>query len=97
MNAPNEPVTRPASESGLVRRIAAAMIMSGLVFLLAWLAEFSAFISLLIASGFFVVVVAAGVALELVGMVLEAIAAAVLVVLGVVAVIFTAIFSLFGS
>ena len=73
------------------------MIMSGLVFLLAWLAEFSAFISLLIASGFFVVVVAAGVALELVGMVLEAIAAAVLVVLGVVAVIFTAIFSFFGS
>ena len=97
MNAPNAPITRPASAYGLVRRIAASVIMSGLVFLLFWLAEFSAFNALLVASGFCVVVVAAGVVLDLVGMALEAIAAAVLVVLGVVAAIVGAILSLFGG
>ena len=96
MNAPDEPVTRPASTRGLVRRVAASVIMSGLVFLLMSLAEFSVLTSLLVTSGFCVVVVTAGVLLDLVGMVLEAVAAAVLGVLVAVAAILGAIFSLFG-
>ena len=97
MNAPHEPVTRPASASGPVRRIAATVIMSGLVFLLLWLMAFSVFTSLLIAGGFCVVVVSASAASDLVVTVLDAIAAVVFGVLGAIAAVFAAIFSLFGS
>ena len=97
MNAPNEPVTRPASASGLVRRIAATVIMSALVFLLLWLMAFSVFTSVLIASGCCVVVVAASAASDPVEMVLDAIAAVVFGVLGAIAAVFGAIFSLFAS
>jgi hypothetical protein len=97
MNAPNEPVTRPASASGLARRIAATVIISGVVFLLLWLMAFSVFTSLLIASGCCVVVVAASAASDPVEMVLDAIAAVVFGMLAAIAAFFTAIFSLFGS
>jgi hypothetical protein len=97
MNAPNEPVTRPASARGPARRIAAAVIVSGLVFLLLWFVAFSVFTSLLVASTFCVVVVAASAASDLVEMVVDAIAAIVFAVLGAIAAIFGAIFSLFGS
>jgi hypothetical protein len=97
MNAPHEPVTRPAPASGPVRRIAATVIMSGLVFLLLWLMAFSVFTSLLIAGGFCVVVVSASAASDLVVMLLDAIAAVVFGVLGAIAAFFGAIFSLFGS
>lgn len=97
MNAPHEPVTRPASASGPVRRIAAAAVMTGLVFLLLWLMAVSVFTSLLIAAGFGVVVVAASAASDPVVMVLDAIAAVVFGVLAVIAAFFGAIFSLFGS
>jgi hypothetical protein len=97
MSAPNEPVTRPAPASGLARRIAATVIMSGLVFLLLWLMAFSVFTSLLIAGGFCVVVVAASAACDPVVTVLDAIAAVVLGVLAAIAAFFGAIFSLFGS
>ncbi len=96
MNAPHEPVTRPAPARGLVRRIAATVIMSGLVFLLLWFFVFSVFTSLLVASGFCLVVVAAGAASDPFEMVLDAIAAVVFVVLGAIAAVFAAIFSLFG-
>ena len=96
MNPPNEPVTRPASASGLARRIAALAIMSGLVFLLLWLWAFSVFTSLLIAAGCCVVVVAASAASDPVEMVLDAIAAIVFGVLGAIAAFFGAIFSVFG-
>ena len=97
MSAPNEPVTRPASASGLARRIAATVIMSGVLFLLLWLMAFSVFTSLLTAAGCCVVVVAASEASDLVEMVLDAIAAVVFGVLGAIAAVFGAIFSLFGS
>jgi hypothetical protein len=97
MNAPHEPVTRPASASRLARRVAATVIMSGLVFLLLWLMAFSVFTSVLIASGCCVVVVAASAASDPVEMVLDAVAAVVLDVLGAIAAVFGAIFSLFGS
>ena len=98
MNTPDQPVTRPASASGLVRRIAAAVIMSGLVFLLLlWLMAFSVVTSLLIAAGCCVVVVAASTASDPVVTVLDAIAAVVFGVLGAIAAFLGVIFSLFGS
>jgi hypothetical protein len=95
MNAPHEPVTRPARASGPVRRIAATVIMGGLVFFLLWLMAFSVFTSLLIAAGFGVVVVVASAASDPFEMVLDAIAAVVLGVLGAIAAVFGAIFSIF--
>src|SRR5262245_13825560 len=97
MNAPNEPATRPATASGPARRIAATVIVSGLVFLLLWFMAFSVFTSLLIASGFCVVVVAASAVVEPVVTVLDVIASIVFGVLGAIAAVFAAIFGLFGS
>src|SRR5262245_37026999 len=97
MNAPHESVTRPASTRGPVRRMAAAVVLSGLLFLLLWLWAFSVFTSLLIASGCCVVVVAASAASDVVTTVLEVIAAIVFGVLGAIAAVFGAIFSLFSS
>jgi hypothetical protein len=97
MSAPNEPVTRPASATGLARRIAATVIMSGVVFLMMWLMAFSVLTSLLTAAGCCVVVVAASAVSDPVEMVLDAIAALVFGVLGAIAAFFAAIFSLFGS
>jgi hypothetical protein len=96
MNAPNEPVTRPAPARGPARRIAATVILSGLVFLVLWLMALSVFTSLLIAAGFCVVVVAASAASDPVVTVLDAIAAVVFGVLAAIAAFFGAIFSLFG-
>jgi hypothetical protein len=97
MSAPNKPVTRPASASGLARRIAATVIMSGAVFLMMWLMAFSVLTSLLTAAGCCVVVVAASAVSDPVEMVLDAIAALVFGVPGVIAAFFGAVFSLFGS
>ncbi|ARQ00912.1 hypothetical protein [Pseudorhodoplanes sinuspersici] len=97
MNAPHEPVTRPASASAMARRLVATVIVSGLIFLLLWFMALSVLTSLLIAAGFGIVVVAASAASDLVEMVLDAIAAVVFGVLGAIAAFFAAIFSLFGS
>ena len=97
MNTPNEPVTRPASASGLLRRTTAIAIVSGLVFLLLWLMVFSVFTSLLIAAGFCIVMVAVSAASDPVEMVLDTVAAVVFGVLGAIAAILGAIFSLFGN
>ena len=96
MHAPNEPVTRPAAARGPARRIAATVIMGGVVFLLMWLMAFSVF-TLLTAAGCCVVVVAASAASDPVEMVLDAVAAVVFGVLGAIAAFFAAIFILFGS
>jgi hypothetical protein len=93
----NEPVTRSALASGPARRIAATVIMGGVVFLLMWLMAFSVFTSLLTAAGCCVVVVAASAASDPVEMVLDAIAALVFGVLGAMTAFFAAIFGLFGS
>jgi hypothetical protein len=73
------------------------VIVSGLAFLLLWFVAFSVFTSLLVASDFCVVVLAASAALDPVEMVLDAIAAIVFGVFGAIAAIFAAIFSLFGT
>lgn len=97
MNAPQGPLTRRASTSSPVRRIAATVILSGVLFLLLWLMAFSLFTSLLIEAGLGVVVVTASTVSDIVEMVLDAIAAVVCGVLGAIAAVFGAIFGLFGS
>jgi hypothetical protein len=66
--------------------------MSGLIFLVLWLTTFSAFTSLLIASGCCVGVVTASAALDPVVMVLDAVATVVFEVLGAIADLFAGLF-----
>ena len=94
MNSP-EPAVRPASKGSPARRIAAAVILSGLVFAVLWIMVFSMVTSLLIAAGCCVVIVAASSVSDLVDMLLDAIASVIFGVLAVIAAIFAGIFSLF--
>lgn len=96
MNAPRERGRRPASVGAIVRRIAVAVILSGLVFVVMWMMAISFVTSLLVSAGCCVVVVAAGTVFDIVEMVLDAIAAIVFGVLGAIAAILGAIFGLFG-
>ena len=95
MNPP-EPAARPASNSSPVRRIAVAVILSGLVFAVLWIMMFSMVTSLLIGTGCCVVIVAASSLSDLVDMLLDAVATAIFGVLAVIAAIFGAIFSVLG-
>lgn len=95
MNSP-EPAVRPASNSSPVRRIAVAVILSGLVFAVLWIMVFSLATSLLIGAGCCVVLVAASSGSDLIETLLDAIASVILGVLAVIAAIFGAIFSVFG-
>ena len=97
MNASNEPASRPAPARGPVRRIAAAVIVSALVFVSLWLMAFSIVTSALISAGCCVVVVAASAVWDPIEALLDAIAAIVFGVLAAIAALFSAIFSLFGS
>jgi hypothetical protein len=96
MNTSQEPGAPPAPARGSVRRIAAVAIVSGMIFMLLWFFVFSAFTSLLVASAFCVVVVVASAAFDPLEMVMDAIAGIVFIVLGVIAAVFAAIFSLFS-
>jgi hypothetical protein len=93
MNAPVESMTRSASTSRVVRRIAVSAIMSVLVFLAMWLMAFSLVTSLLIASSFCAVTILASSISDLIGIVLDTVAAVVFAVLAAI----VAIFSLFGN
>jgi hypothetical protein len=95
MNSP-EPAARPASTNSPVRRIAVAVILSGLVFVLLWIMMFNMVTSFLIGSGCCVVIVAASCLSDLFDMLLDAVATAIFGVLAVIAAIFGAIFGLFG-
>ena len=96
MNAP-EPAVRTAPNRSPVRRIAVAVILSGLVFAVLWIMVFSMVTSLLIGAGCCVVIVAASSVSDLFEMLLDAVAAVIFGVLAVIAAIFGAIFGLFGS
>ena len=87
MNSP-EPAARPAPNSSPARRIAAAVMLSGLVFAVLWIMVFSMITSLLIGAGCCVVIVAASSVSDLVDMLLDAIASAIFGVLAVIAAIF---------
>lgn len=95
MNSP-EPAVRPASNSRPARRIAVAVILSGLVFAVLWIMVFSMVTSLLIGAGCCVVIVAASSVSDLAELVLDAVATVIFGVLAVIAAIFGAIFSVFG-
>lgn len=95
MNSP-EPALRPVSNNSPVRRIAAAVILGGLLFVVLWITMFSMVTSLLIGSGCCGVIVATSSMSDLVETLLDAIASAIFGVLAVIAAIFAAIFGLFG-
>jgi hypothetical protein len=95
MNPP-EPAVRTASNSSPARRIAVAVILSGLVFVVLWIMMFSMVTSLLIGSGCCAVIVAASSVSDLFEMLLDAVASVIFGVLAVIAAIFGAIFSVFG-
>ena len=94
MNSP-EPAARPASTSSPARRMAVAVILSGLVFAVLWIMVFSMITSLLIGAGCCVVIVSASSLSDLVDMLLDAIASIIFGVLAVIAAIFGAILGLF--
>ena len=91
-----EPAVRQAPNSSPARRIAAAVILSGLVFAVLWIMVFSMVTSLLIGAGCCVVIVAASSASSVVEMLLDAVSTVILGVVAVIAAIFGAIFSVFG-
>ena len=91
MNSP-EPAVRTAPNSSPARRIAVAVILSGLVFVGLWIMVFSMVTSLLIGAGCCVVIVAATSVSDLVEMLLDAVATVIFGVLAVIAAIFGAIF-----
>ena len=95
MNSP-EPAVRTVPNISPARRIAVAVILSGLVFAVLWIMVFSMVTSLLIGAGCCVVIVAATSMSDLVEMLLDAVATVIFGVLAVIAAIFGAIFSVFG-
>src|SRR6476620_12463253 len=95
MNSP-EPAVRQAPNSSPARRIAAAVILSGLVFAVLWIMVFSMITSLLIGAGCCVVIVSASSLSDLVDMLLDAVATVNSGGVAVAATIFGAIFGLFG-
>ena len=95
MNSP-EPAVRPAPNSSPARRIAVAVILSGLVFAVLWIMVFNMVTSLLIGAGCCVVIVAASSLSDLLDMLLDAVATVIFGVLAVIAAIFGAILGLFG-
>ena len=96
MNTPQERIRRYARTTSPIRRIAATLIVGAILFVVLWLMAFSLVMSLLVASGCCIVLVAAGTASDLVEIVLDAIAAVVFGVLAVIAAVFAAIFAIFG-
>ncbi|HWV41224.1 hypothetical protein [Pseudorhodoplanes sp.] len=87
---------RPAPRRSPVRRIAAAIVLSALLFGLLWLAAVGFVTSLLIASGCCVVVIAASSVLDVIEMILDAIAAVIFGIFAAIAALFAALFALFG-
>ena len=94
--SPPESAPRPTSKSSPARRLAAAVMLSALVFAALWIMVFSMITSLLIGAGCCVVIVSASSLSDLVDMLLDAIASIIFGVLAVIAAIFGAILGLFG-
>ena len=94
MNAP-EPAARTTPNSSPVRRIAVAVVLSGLVFVGLWIMVFSMVTSLLIGAGCCVVIVAASSASDVVEMLLDAVSTVIFGIVAVISAIFGAIFSIF--
>ncbi len=93
---PSKPAARSASNASPARRLAAAVGLSVLVFAVLWIMVFGLITSLLIGAGCCVVIVAASSLSDVVDMLLDAVATAILGVLAAIAAILAAIFSLFN-
>jgi hypothetical protein len=94
MNLPEQAVS-PGSKRSPARRIAVAVILSGLLFTVLWIMMFSMVTSLLIGAGCCVVIVAASSASDVVEMLLDAVSTVIFGIVAVIAAIFGAIFSVF--
>lgn len=92
---PPPSAAQAAPEKSPLRRLAATVILGGLVFVMLWIVAFGWLTSLLIAAGCCAVMVAASTVSDVVETVLDALATAVFAVLAVIAAVFAAIFSLF--
>ena len=90
MNSP-EPSARTASNANSARRLAVAVGLSGLLFVVLWITVFSMVTSLLIGAGCCVVIVAASSVSDLFEMALDAVATVIFGVLAVIAAILGAI------
>jgi hypothetical protein len=93
--SPPESAARPVSNSSPARRLAAAVMLSGMVFVALWIMVFNMITSLLIAAGCCAVIVAASSLSDVIDMLLDAVATVVFGMLAIIAAIFAAIFSLF--
>ena len=96
MNAPAGPSTRSRSTSTLFRRIAVAVILGGVVFLVLWVMVFSLVTSLLIGSGCCAVIMVASSTSDLIETVVDVIASIVFGILAAIGAAVAAVFSLFG-
>jgi len=94
MNSP-DPAIRQASNSSPARRIAVAVILSGLLFTVLWIMMFSMVTSLLIRAGVCGVIVAASSSSDVVEMLLDAVSTVIFGIVAVISAIFGAIFSIF--
>ena len=95
MNSP-EPVARHAPSGSAARRIAAAVTLGFLVFAALWVMVFDMVVSMLIGTACCAMIVAAGSASDVIDMLLDAVASALLGIAAIIAAILGAIFSLFG-
>ena len=96
MNASDQTTAKPAPTSSLVRRIAACVAVSAIVFLVLWVMALSLFISFLISSGVGVILIATSTVSDFIEMVLDAIATVIYAVFAAIAALIAAVFSLFG-
>ena len=96
MNAPDQTTARAAPTGSPVRRIAACIAVSAIVFLVLWVMAFSLVASLLISSCCGVILVAASTVSDVIEMVLDAIATVIFAIFAAIAAVFAAVFSLFG-
>lgn len=91
-----ETAARPALKSSPVRRLAAAVLVSALVFAVLWIMAFGMITSLVIGAGCCVIIVTASSALDVIGVLLDAVMTALFGIIAVIAAIFAALFSLFS-
>jgi hypothetical protein len=91
-----EPAVRPASKSSYARRFAAAVMLSGMVFVAMWIMAFSMMTSLLIGAGCCVLIVTAGSLFDLLAVLLDAVATVAMALLAAVTAIVGLILSLFN-
>lgn len=95
MNSP-ETVARPVSNRSAARRIAATVTLGCLVFAALWVMVFDMVASMLIGTACCAVIVAAGSASDVIDMLLDAVASALLGIVTIIAAILGAIVSIFG-